>query len=473
MPLAFSNLCDEYTKTGFRVIAIAIRKLSENEIEFIDDESEEFFYTGLSLVGIIVFENSLKPETASMIKELKACNISTAIISGDNEYSCAYNAYKIGIIEPNEPLYFINYIFELKQLKVSKIRYKDGNLNTRELEVCDNDLMGYLAQIFNDINEQYSMGDSQLNISHNQKSNVVFSKPSIRSKEYHFMLNNNSIEFLKNENFLESNILEKTRVFARMIPSSKAEVLSVYKSIMKYDHRVAFVGDGSNDIKAMKVADVGVSFLGCEASISAGFCIPFERISKLPIVFAEGKACLEICVELFKYICFYSLCQFASCLILYLKNLDFSNGMYYLMDLLIIIPLSIFMCFHGSNKLVGRYPVSTLFTKPVILNLFGHWIIFLISGLLTMFKLQEIANSQNYDLNSLIFAMFLICYVDLVLISICFTKSAPFRISIFNNSWLVGHLTICIAIFMYISYGRYIGLVKESLRWFDDLFGVG
>lgn len=452
---------------------MASKKLTEEDLLDIETKNEDYFYSDLTINGVLVFENSLKADTIDMIKQLKKCHISMAIVSGDNEFACAYNAYKIGIIDPKESLFFINFEPISKKLGVTKIRYMEGNLQIKELDGRDNDIVGYLSDIFNDVNQQQTLTTINLEESQCLNASVYEAKMELRMREYHFMLNNSSIEFLRSENFLESNILAKTRVFARMIPSSKAEVLTVYKSMLKHDHRIAFVGDGSNDVRAMKVADVGVSFLGCEASISAGFSIPFERINKLPTVFAEGKACLDICVSLFKYICFYSLLLFAACMILYLKNIDFSNGMYYVMDLLIIIPLSIFMCFHGASKLVDKYPISTLFTKEIIINLFCHWLIFITSGLLAAIQLGSIAISMNLNQNSVIFGMFQIAILDLLLLCVLFTHSDPFRVSFTNNSWLMAHLVICLVIFFYLAYGSYSDFLSESVAWFDNIFGVG
>ncbi len=472
MPQNLKSLCDNYTKTGFRVIAMASKRLNEEDMVDIESKNEDFFYSDLSMNGVLVFENSLKEDTIDMIKQLKRCRISMALVSGDNEYACAYNAYKIGIMDPKESLYFINFEPISKKLSVSKIRYIDGHLQINELDSRDNDIVAYLGEIFNDVNQHQTLSTSNIEETQFLNASVFPGEVKLHMRDYHFMLNNSSIEFLRSENFLQSNILSKTRVFARMIPSSKAEVLTVYKAMLKHDHRIAFVGDGSNDVRAMKVADVGVSFLGCEASISAGFSIPFEKINKLPTVFAEGKACLDICVSLFKYICFYSLLLFASCMIIYLMNIDFSNGMYYIMDLFIIIPLSIFMCFHGASKLVNKYPISTLFTKEIILSLLCHWTIFITSGLLATIQLNNIANAMNLNPNTVIFGMFLLAILDLLLLCVLFTRSDPFRVSFAHNGWLVGHIFICVLIFLYLAYGDGSLFLRNSVEWFDGILGV-
>ena len=50
---------------------------------------------------------------------------------------------------------------------------------------------------------------------------------------------------------------EYVSVFARLMPSQKGTVVRLFQ---QRGHRVAMVGDGSNDVTALKVADAGISF---------------------------------------------------------------------------------------------------------------------------------------------------------------------------------------------------------------------
>jgi len=52
------------------------------------------------------------------------------------------------------------------------------------------------------------------------------------------------------------DVLENTRLFARMTPENKADLLRFYQ---KKGRSVAFVGDGVNDAMAIKLADVGIA----------------------------------------------------------------------------------------------------------------------------------------------------------------------------------------------------------------------
>jgi len=51
-------------------------------------------------------------------------------------------------------------------------------------------------------------------------------------------------------------LLKRTFVFARMSPSSKAQIVAY---LQKGNFNVGMWGDGANDCKALKQADVGLS----------------------------------------------------------------------------------------------------------------------------------------------------------------------------------------------------------------------
>lgn len=63
-------------------------------------------------------------------------------------------------------------------------------------------------------------------------------------------------------------MLVKGKVFARMSPDEKHELVEKLQSI---DYSCGFCGDGANDCGALKAADVGISLSQAEASVAAPF----------------------------------------------------------------------------------------------------------------------------------------------------------------------------------------------------------
>jgi len=90
-----------YTKRGYRVIAIAgksiegltwlkAQRLKRHVFRgysrcFVDDQKfREQAESGLRFLGLIIFENKLKPGTAPVIQALRSAHLACRMITGDN-----------------------------------------------------------------------------------------------------------------------------------------------------------------------------------------------------------------------------------------------------------------------------------------------------------------------------------------------------------------------------------------------------
>lgn len=94
IPSDYSQVLKEYTSNGFRVLAIASKRLVDCDFKKVRREDAE---DGLSFNGFEVFENKLKPETKAAITELKEAAIGTVMITGDNPLTGSNIGYKCGI----------------------------------------------------------------------------------------------------------------------------------------------------------------------------------------------------------------------------------------------------------------------------------------------------------------------------------------------------------------------------------------
>lgn len=460
----------ESTRTGTRVLAIAYRELRDNEVDVIDAETEEYFFQNLEFLGLLNFDNAVKPSVDLTMAKLTECGIDIAIISGDNEYSCAFVAFKTGVVSQFQPLHFVAYDPLSRELSVQALKYVGEKLLVEPVNPSDHPLFDHINKLAEeDVGAETHISHASLNHSQSLIStdNAPFTFPT--DTLVSLMINGHTLDLLRRKRFLDPCILNRTRVFARMTPSAKSDIIEAYKRVHPKEHKVGFVGDGSNDVRAMKLADIGISFIGCEASISAGFSIPFSEFSLITWVLAEGKACLEICLELFKYIVFYSLGQFSGLLILYYMNLDFSNGMYYVMDLFITVPASIVLCFHGANRLVYLSPVHTLFCKPILISVFGNAII-LAMGLVAggVYTYKNVWDAAVGPSNT-VTIVFLIISCDLVFILLFLVRGAPFRKSKTTNWFFLGHLIFITVVLIYFIFIYWFTLIQDASNWLLDV----
>lgn len=84
LPDNFSSVLNEYTSNGFRVIGLAYKRL-ERKMKWVDAQKlkRETIECDMTFLGFLVMQNSLKPETAQVIKELHAANMRQIMVTGN------------------------------------------------------------------------------------------------------------------------------------------------------------------------------------------------------------------------------------------------------------------------------------------------------------------------------------------------------------------------------------------------------
>lgn len=99
------------------------------------------------------------------------------------------------------------------------------------------------------------------------------------------------VEHLKDEELKE--IVKKTRVFARVTPLQKLQIIKVLQSNRE---KVAMIGDGINDAAAIKSADVGIAMgkIGTDlAKESADLVLTDDSYVHIPDAIAIGRKSLD------------------------------------------------------------------------------------------------------------------------------------------------------------------------------------
>ena len=131
-------------------------------------------------------------------------------------------------------------------------------------------------------------------------------------------------------------------------------------------------GDGANDCSALKAADIGLSLSEAEASIAAPFTSQVQDISSIIHLLREGRCALMTSFSNFKYIEMYSMVQFTNVFLLYTVGSNMSNYQFLYEDLVVTVPLSLFMGWTGPySKLTSMRPPGSLLSFPVLFSVVG------------------------------------------------------------------------------------------------------
>ena len=106
LPSNYEEVMQDYTKEGYRVIALATKELEGMTADRVHIVSRGEVESGLTFLGFLIMENKLKKETNAIIKELNLCKIRTLMATGDNVLTAISVARQCSIIHLEKEVWF-------------------------------------------------------------------------------------------------------------------------------------------------------------------------------------------------------------------------------------------------------------------------------------------------------------------------------------------------------------------------------
>ncbi|KAI0199076.1 hypothetical protein F4808DRAFT_434112 [Astrocystis sublimbata] len=434
-PEDYDELLSHYTHQGYRVIACArkhLKRLSWVKSQKIKREEVE---KDLEFVGFIIFENKLKPTTAAVLKELNQSNIGSIMVTGDNILTAISVARNCGLVEPNAHCFIP--------------RFAEGD--SRD----PNALLWW-----------ESIDDTAYHLDH--RTLLPLPVPAERDASLPFDITNLKsyslavsgevfrwiIDFAPND--VMHKMLVRGKIFARMSPDEKHELVEKLQSI---GYCAGFCGDGANDCGALKAADVGISLSEAEASVAAPFTSRVFDIRCVPDVIREGRAALVTSFSCFKYMSLYSAIQFTSVSFLYASASNLGDFQFLFIDVLLILPIAIFMGWSGPYPVLSRKrPTANLVSRKVLTPLLGQMTICILIQAAAFLIVREqkwyipphvnpeksnIKNSENT-------ALFLVSCLEYILIGVVLNAGKPFRQPMTRNYPFMSTIIAALAIAIYL-----------------------
>ncbi|KAK2177445.1 hypothetical protein NP493_592g01064 [Ridgeia piscesae] len=418
IPEDFHAVLHSYTRRGFRVIALAWKTLDERvnwlQAQRISRASVE---CDMSLLGLLILENTLKPQTTPVIHQLKNADIRTVMVTGDNILTAVSVARQCGMVAPRESIILAS-AYVPEEGKPALIEWK--NIGDEQME---------------GENTADENGVEDLGIVTYQSACIDVSKP-----RYHFALTGRSFAvILQHFPELLKKICVRGTVFARMSPNQKSQLVEHLQAL---GYCVGMCGDGANDCGALKMAHAGISLSEAEASVASPFTSRTANIECVPIVVREGRAALVTSFGVFKYMALYSMIQFVSLLILYTKVCNLGDWMFLYIDLVITTTVAVLMGHTGAyQSLVAKRPPGSLVAPRIVLSIIIHVAMVAMFQAAAYFYLtcqpwftpaphSATASTVNSWETAVIF--YVSCFQYLML-AFCFSKGPPYRRPIWTN----------------------------------------
>ncbi|CAH0549371.1 unnamed protein product [Brassicogethes aeneus] len=436
VPDNFQEVFEDYTHKGYRVIALAHKRLTTTKITKIKNMSREDVENDLTLLGLIVLENRLKPITQSCIRSLNDAKIRVIMVTGDNILTALSVAKKCDMITDNQSVITVNtdnnnppnLYYTLTQTKSSKMP-KDHSI------------------LSNSVSVNVETEETFIN-------SVKEYKDSVNYNNYRFAMTGKTWAILKEYHpELLQKIVARGSIFARMSPENKQQLVQELQGI---GYIVAMCGDGANDCGALKAAHTGISLSEAESSVASPFTSQTSDISCVEQVIREGRAGLVTSFGIFKYMAAYSMCQFTSVLILYSMDLNLTDMEFLFIDLGIIATFTYFFGKTESyNKLVKETPLSSLISIIPIFSLFCH-MVFVVLFQTASFQYLKTqpwyepfngTGREDKDDNASMenYTVYTISSFQYIILAIVFSKGKPYRKSVLTNyGFIIGALIMTV-----------------------------
>ncbi|BGP17337.1 hypothetical protein JCM10213_007551 [Rhodosporidiobolus nylandii] len=423
LPEDYEEILADYTRHGFRVIALAGKSMPGLTWIKAQRLKRDAVESDLRFLGLVIFENKLKPGTAPAIATFRQAHIPTRMVTGDNVRTAISVGRECGMILPTSRVYLPSFAKGAATTPRSQIEWTDIDDEIRALDPVS--LRPLAAS--------------------DDRTSSIFSGYSDERREYHLAVTGDVFRWMMDYGALETlqRMLVKGLIFARMSPDEKHELVERLQSL---GYTVGFCGDGANDCGALKAADVGLSLSEAEASVAAPFTSRQPDIRCFLEVIKEGRASLVTSFSCFKFMALYSLIQFTTVSLLYAIASTLGDFQFLYIDLALILPIAVTM---GRTEPFPRInpkrPTANLISKKVLSSLIGQ--IVLTSGfqIFTFFWIRsrdwytpptidpDELDIVSYENTSL----FLLSSFQYILVAAVFCVGPPYRKPLYTNRWLV------------------------------------
>lgn len=263
-----------------------------------------------------------------------------------------------------------------------------------------------------------------------------------------------------NDKRLLDSIVQKGKVFARMLPEQKIHLIECMKDLGR---QVIMCGDGCNDCGALKAAHAGISLSMAEASVAAPFTSKNVHIACVPYLIREGRATIVSAFSAYKFGVVFGFTQLIAVLMVFYIGTEPSDNQYLVMDIGLAALPSVMIGNNGPHStLIKQKPTRHLLS---FLPLFSV-ISFLLFQTLCYVGVWFYVQSQNWFEPYVFEAgvwppnasyeqtnIFLLSCAAAVIGAIVFAKGAPYRTPIFKNgimcAWTVAAVATTVFMCIY------------------------
>ncbi|KAE9608629.1 hypothetical protein Lal_00020715 [Lupinus albus] len=221
IPPSYVETYKKHTRQGSRVLALAYKSLPDMTVNEARSLDRDLVESKLTFAGFVVFNCPIRSDSATVLSELKGSSHDLVMITGDQALTACHVARQVHII--SKPTLIL------------------GPANNGE---------GYTW------------------VSPDETENIRYSAKEVESlsETHDLCVGGDCFEMLQ-QTSAHLLVIPYVKVFARVAPEQKELIMTTFKTVGRI---TLMCGDGTNDVGALKQADVGVALLNALPPTQSG-----------------------------------------------------------------------------------------------------------------------------------------------------------------------------------------------------------
>ncbi|CAO0791257.1 unnamed protein product [Mucor circinelloides] len=350
IPADYDRVTANQARQGCYVLALSHREIDMDQIpgglEAFNHWTRDQMEENIDFLGLIIFKNQLKPDTAENIAELKRGDTRTIMITGDTALTGVYIARQCGLATSGNP-----------RVLLGDYNHSMGRVVWSDVDEPDT---------FPDVN----VDEYLLNKDHTPIELAVTGK---------------AFQWLVDRDLIRKYLLD-IRVFARMTPNGKVQCVQLHME----RGITAMTGDGGNDCGALRAAHVGIAMSDAEASIVSPFSTSNRSVRSCVELIRQGRGALATSINGYKYLILYGQVMAMLKIFGFYFSVSVSNLVWIAVDVLITVLLTWAVSqSRAATRLEAQRPTARLLGPQTLASGMGlvaiNWL-FLIGAFVMLFK---------------------------------------------------------------------------------------
>ena len=418
-PADFVKVSRGHAECGCYVLGMSMRqmgKMTDAEIQALTRDEAEMGGP-LTLIGLILFRNELKSDSAEAMIALKEGDVRNIMLTGDNAQCGCYIARKVGMVEPKKLVLFGDDKDKCGTVSWEQMGGGTGEHTEEKVTFAINKLVNLYEK---------DAGGEEL------------------FEEIELAMTQKALDTLTEKDQIK-HLLLHARIYARLRPDGKVAVVNM---LAARGLIVAMTGDGGNDCGALRVAHAGVALSEAEASVVSPFTSKTKSIMSVVDLLKEGRSALATSFASYKFLIMYGQLFSVLKLICFYYGVIMCMMDYIMIDGVAVLVVSYVMTLSKPEPtLPAQRPTSSLLGVTTVASVVGQQIInvsFLFSALKVMrddsnyikWPADSVANSgawwylgDNWETT----VIFCVVYSQFLTSGILFSFGSHWRQAVFYN----------------------------------------